>query len=493
MASQPEGYRFPVGRILAIYFALMLVVFLSALDQAIVATAGAAIVADIGGISGYAWLFTAYILAATVTIPLYGKLGDLLGKKRPLVIAVSLFLVGSLLCGLATSFPELVGFRALQGAGAGGLTPLAHATIGSIVPIRERGRYLGLIVGAFALGSVGGPLAGGLLVDTLGWRWVFLVNLPIGVLALALIYRTMATPAETRSARSIDWVGALLLAGCATLFLVVLSSGGQVYSWTSLVILGSVAVAVVLAGLFIAVERRVPEPILPFSLLRRGTVAASVLCIAASGASMFMVIAALPLYAQGVVGLSATAAGVTLIPMLLGMAVAAFLSGQVMVRLGRTRPTAAIGSVLAVVGLILLARLSDHPSTFESGRASALVGLGLGSANQVYLVSVQNAVTRRTIGAATALTHFGRAIGGTLGLAVVGVIIGHAMPAGTNLGGHGLGSGLLAGPLRGELANALRLGFWVAAGLEAAAFLVVVFVLEEVSWQPPGEPMLGVG
>jgi MFS family permease len=200
---------------------------------------------------------------------------------------------------------------------------------------------------------------------------------------------------------------------------------------------------------------------------------------------MFLVIAELPFYAQSVVGSSATAAGVTLIPMLLGMAVAAFLSGQIMVKFGRARPTAIVGSLVAVAGLVLLARLSNHATAFEAGRASALAGFGIGAANQVYIVSVQNAVARSAIGAASALTHFGRAIGATLGVTTVGLIIGYVLPRGTHLGGHGLGRVGLAASLRDDLANALRLGFWVAAVLEGLAFLVAVFLLEEVTWKPP--------
>jgi EmrB/QacA subfamily drug resistance transporter len=484
LATQPPGYRFPLGRVLAIYSALTLVVFLSALDQAIVATAGVGIVADIGGVSGYAWIFTGYILASTVTIPLWGKLADVLGKKRPLVASVSLFLIGSTLCALATSMPELVAFRVIQGLGAGGLVPLSHATIGSIVPIRERGRFLGLIIGAFALGSVGGPLVGGLLVDTLGWRSIFLVNIPFGVFALLIIHLSMAVPAETGTLSDIDWVGASLLAATASLVLFVLSTGGETASWTAPATIVALCLAVPLATALVFQERRVPSPILPFGLFRRGTVTASVFCISTSGAIMFLVIAELPFYVQSVSRSSATAAGVTLIPMLLGMSVAAFTTGQISVRWGRGRPMAIVGTFLAVIGLVLLAHLPDDATFWEAARGSVLVGLGIGGANQVFLVSVQNAVSRSDIGAATALSHFGRMIGGVLGVTLVGIVIARALPDGTQFARHGLNGAHVVDALRSDLAGALRLAFWIAAGVELVAFFVVVFLLDELTWHP---------
>src|SRR5436190_9130877 len=272
LARKPEGYPLPIGRVLAIYAGLMVTLLLAALDQTIVATALPAIVSDLGGITQYSWVFTAYMLTSTVTVPLYGKLGDVWGRKPLFLFAIVVFLVGSALCGLAQGMTQLVIFRAVQGIGAGGLFPLSLAVIGNIVPPRDRGRWQGLIGAVFAASSIIGPAVGGFIVDNTSWRWIFLVNLPVGGLALVVIVIVMPRRAPLTE-HSIDWLGAGFLAGGTAALLMALVWGGKSYPWTSAHVLGAFALAAVLLVAFWFIERRAGEPILPFEILRNPIVA----------------------------------------------------------------------------------------------------------------------------------------------------------------------------------------------------------------------------
>ena len=267
LARTPPGYRYSIGRILAIYSGLMVTLLLAALDQTIVATALPRIVSDLGGLSQYPWVFTAYLLATTVTVPLYGRLGDVYGRRPLMIIAICIFLTGSALCGLAQGMTQLVIFRAVQGCGAGGLIPLALAVIGNIVPPRDRGRYQGLIGAVFAAASIIGPAVGGFIVDNMSWRWIFYVNLPVGGLALIVIWITMPRRSEVHK-RPIDWAGAGLLAAATTALLLGLVWGGRQYAWGSGHVLGSLGLSLVLFAAFALWERRVEEPILPFDVLQ---------------------------------------------------------------------------------------------------------------------------------------------------------------------------------------------------------------------------------
>src|ERR1051326_1553286 len=278
LARTPPGYRFSIGRILAIYSGLMVALLLAALDQTIVATALPKVVSELGGITQYTWVFTAYMLGSTVTVPLYGKLGDAHGRKPLFLIAISIFLVGSALCGLAQNMVELVVFRAIQGVGAGGLFPLTLAMVGMIIPPRDRGRYQGLIGSVFAAASIIGPVVGGFIVDHFSWRWIFYVNLPVGGVALAVILVTMPKR-PYKQEHSIDWAGAGILALGTTSLLLGLVWGGRDYPWGSAQVVGALIAAVVVLCGFALWERRVPEPILPFDLLRNQTVASSVACM----------------------------------------------------------------------------------------------------------------------------------------------------------------------------------------------------------------------
>ena len=477
LARTPPGYTYSIGRVLAIYSGLMVTLMLAALDQTIVATALPNVVSDLGGITQYTWVFTAYMLGTTVTVPLYGKLGDAHGRKPLFIVAISIFLLGSALCGLAQNMVELVIFRAIQGVGAGGLFPLTLAMVGMIVPPRDRGRYQGLIGSVFAAASIIGPLVGGFIVDNFSWRWIFYVNLPVGGLALVVILVTM--PRRTyKQEHSIDWFGAGVLAAGTTALLLGLVWGGRDYPWASAEVLGALGVAVVLLAAFALVEREVREPILPFDLLRNQTVASSVACMGLVGAAMFGTISFVPLFVQGVIGTSATSSGVVLTPFMLGAVCTSFISGQIVSRTGRYRPNTLIGPVVLGIGLLLLSRMNVHTTNAEAARNMVIAGIGLGMMMQIFVLSVQNSVSRRSMGTATALTQFSRSIGATLGVTLMGVIVNQQLPA--NVQGEGTVIHRLPAAGRIALANALQPAFLAAAGLCAIVFVISLLWVREV-------------
>ena len=476
LARKPPGYRFTIGRILAIYSGLMVTLLLAALDQTIVATALPRIVGDLGGLSSYSWVFTAYMLATTVTVPLYGKLGDVYGRRPLFFVAIGLFLVGSALCGAAWGMPELIVFRALQGFGAGGLFPLSLAVVGSIVPPRDRGRYQGLIGGVFAAASIAGPAVGGFLVDNASWRWVFYVNLPVGGLALLVIYLTMPKRAAPRREHSLDWPGAAALAAGTTGLLLGLVWGGRQYAWSSAHVVGALAAAAV--ALFARIERRAREPILPFDLLRNQTVWASILCVALVGMAMFGTIAFVPLFVQGVIGTSATSSGVVLTPFMLGAVTTSFVSGQIVSRIGRYRPNTIVGPIVLGIGMLLLSRMGPSTTNGVAARNMVVAGIGLGAMMQMFVLSVQNSVPVRAMGSATALTQFARSIGATLGVTLMGVIVNQGLPRAAR--GHEQLSHRLPPRLRADLANALHPAFLAAAVVCGIVLVASILWIREV-------------
>jgi len=455
----------------------MATLLLAALDQTIVSTALPRIVSDLGGISQYSWVFTAYMLATTVTVPLYGKLGDKYGRRPLFLGSIAIFLIGSALCGLSQNMTELVVFRAVQGLGAGGLFPLSLATVGEIVPPRDRGRYQGLIGAVFAAASIIGPAVGGFIVDNASWRWVFYVNLPVGGLALVVIVLTMPKTAA-RLEHAIDWTGAALLGAGSAALLLGLVWGGRQYPWGSLQVLGALAAALVLSGLFALVERRVAEPILPFELLRIPTVSASVACMLLVGMAMFGTIAFVPLFVQGVIGTSATSSGVVLTPLMLGAVGMSMVSGQWVSRTGRYRPNAIVGPVILGAGMLLLWRMGPATTNGEAARNMVVAGIGLGLMMQVFVLSVQNSVPISSIGIATALTQFGRSIGATLGVTIMGVIVNQRLPSAARREGAALHR--LPPRARAQLADALHPAFLSAAVVCALVFLIVVLWIKEV-------------
>ena len=478
LAQQPSGYDFTIGRILAIYAGLMVTLLLAALDQTIVATALPRIVGDLGGITQYSWVFTAYMLTSTVTVPLYGKLGDAYGRKYLFLFAIVVFLLGSALCGAATTMTQLVLFRALQGIGAGGLFPLSLAVIGNIVPPRDRGRWQGLIGAVFAASSIIGPAVGGFIVDNASWRWVFLVNLPVGGLALAVISVTMPRRAR-RTQHSIDWLGAAVLSGGTGTLLLGLVWGGRQYSWTSVHVVGALVAAAVLIVAFAFVERRAREPILPFEILRNPIVAGSVACMALVGMAMFGTISYVPLFVQGVIGTSATSSGVVLTPLMLGAVTTSLLTGQLISRTGRYRWNAILGPVVLTVGMLLLWRMDTSTTNGQAARNMVVAGIGIGSMMQVFVLSVQNAVPRAHIGSATALTQFGRQMGATLGVTIMGVVVNNGLPASVRSGGEGAIVHRLPPAGRAGLAHALHPAFFAAAIVSLLVWVIAVVWVKE--------------
>jgi EmrB/QacA subfamily drug resistance transporter len=490
LARTPPGYRFSIGRILAIYSGLMVTLLLAALDQTIVATALPKIVSELGGITQYSWVFTAYMLGSTVTVPLYGKLGDVHGRKPLFIVAISIFLVGSALCGLAQNMVELVIFRAIQGVGAGGLFPLTLAMVGMIVPPRDRGKYQGLIGSVFAGASIAGPLIGGFIVDNFSWRWIFYVNLPVGGLAMVVILVTMPRR-PFKQEHSIDWLGAGILALGTTALLLGLVWGGRDYPWISAPVDLALAAAAVLLVIFALVERHVPEPILPFDLLRNQTVAASVACMALVGAAMFGTISFVPLFVQGVIGTSATSSGIVLTPLILGAVTTSFISGQVVSRTGRYRPNTLIGPLLLALGCLLLWQMDVHTTNGEAARNMVIAGIGLGMMMQIFVLSVQNSVPRRAMGSATALTQFSRSIGATLGVTLMGVIVNQRLPA--SVRGEATAIHRLPPAGRAILAHALRPAFFAAAVLCLLVFVISLLWVREVPLRKGVEEDVVVG
>jgi len=476
LATTPVGYRYSLGRVLAVYGALMVTLFLAALDQTIVVTALPRIVADVGGLTSYSWIVTAYMLALTVTVPLYGKLVDVYGARRPFLGAVVLFLVGSGLCALAQTMPQLVAFRVLQGAGAGGLVPLALSTVGGLVPPRDRGRYQGLIGATFAAAALAGPPLGGVIADNTSWRWIFIVNLPLGVIALCAI--AVAMPREvTRREHSIDWAGAVVLGAGTASLLLALVWGGHEYGWGSPEVIGAFVGAGLLLAAFAWIERRVPETILPFEVLRGRTAAVGTAALFLIGMTILGTVVYVPLFVQGVLGRSATSSGVIVIPFMLAAVVASVASGWWVSRSGRYKAIAVGGLAVLAVGLALIWRMDTATGGGEVARNAAIAGIGIGLAMQVLIVAVQNTVPLPTMGSATALVHFSRSVGGTLGVTVMGVIAARELPRGSDVRGpipkH------LPLFVRNELAEAIRPAFLFAACVCLAALALVAIGLRE--------------
>ncbi|MGI5454421.1 MDR family MFS transporter [Streptomyces sp. CA-249302] len=409
------------GNVLVSIGALLLGMLLAALDQTIVSTALPTIVSDLGGLEHLSWVVTAYLLASTAATPLWGKLGDQYGRKRLFQIAIVIFLIGSALCGMAQNMGELIAFRALQGLGGGGLMVLSMAIVGDVVPPRERGRYQGLFGAVFGATSVLGPLLGGLFTEHLSWRWVFYVNLPVGVVALAVIAAVLRIPRkDTRHV--IDYLGTFLIASVATCLVLVASLGGTTWDWGSPQIVGLAVLGVVLAGAFVYVERRAAEPVLPLKLFTIRTFTLSAVISFIVGFAMFGAMTYLPTFLQVVQGVSPTMSGVHMLPMVFGMLISSTASGQIVSRTGRWKVFPVAGTGVTALGLLLLHRLDEHSSTAEMSTYFFVFGLGLGLVMQVLVLIVQNAVSYEDLGVATSGATFFRSIGASFGVAIFGTV-----------------------------------------------------------------------
>ncbi len=404
-----------------VFIALMLGMFLAALDQTIVSVALPTIVGDLGGLNHLSWVVTSYLLASTVSTPIYGKLGDMYGRKPVFLVAILIFLAGSMLAGLSQTMDQLIGFRAMQGIGAGGLMVGAQAIIADIVPPRERGRYMGLIGSVFAVASVAGPLLGGFLVTSLSWRWVFYVNVPIGIVAVVIVTTRLHLHTPHRQHR-IDYLGATLLSGGVGALILLATWGGTEYAWGSRQIIGLGVVGLALLVAFVWQERRAAEPILPLQLFRSRIFSVANAMGFTIGMAMFGAIIFIPLFLQIVYGLSAQSSGLRTIPLMAGLLVTAILSGRAISRIGRYRPFPIAGTAILVVGMFLLSLLGVDTPPWVASAYMVVVGIGLGLVMQVLVLAVQNDARPEEVGVATASATFFRSMGGAFGVALFGTI-----------------------------------------------------------------------
>ncbi|MFT4039591.1 MAG: MDR family MFS transporter [Thermomicrobiales bacterium] len=421
-APEPEHHYLSHREIVVVLFGLMAGVLLGALDQSIVGTALPRIVSELGGLDKLAWVVTAYLLTATAATPLWGKISDLYGRRPTFQTAIIIFLIGSALCGLAQNLPQLIAFRALQGIGGGGLMAIALGIIGDIIPPRERGRYQGYFGAVFGVSSVAGPLLGGWFTDGPGWRWIFYINIPVGIIALIITSMALKMPIVRRE-HQIDFLGAGLIVGGVSALLLYLDWAGKAYGWTALGPLALLAAAIVMGVLFVVVEMRHPEPILPMRLFRNEIFRIGSLYTFLSGVAMFGAIIFLPFYLQIVKGLTPTMSGLAMLPMVLGLLGSSIISGRAVSRTGRYKIFPVAGAAVQVVALFFFSRLQVDTPFWQLGLIQLVFGIGLGCTMQTIVTAVQNSVEMRDLGVATSAATFFRQMGGTIGAAAFGAIL----------------------------------------------------------------------
>ncbi|MFF3560977.1 MDR family MFS transporter [Streptomyces sp. NPDC002574] len=426
-AKAPPG-RFTHREIMVTMSGLVIAMLLAMLDNMIVAPALPTIVGDLGGLNHLAWVTTGYILASTAATPIWGKLGDLIGRRITFLSSIAIFLIGSALCGMSQNMAELIGFRALQGLGAGGLMVGVMAVLADIVPPRDRSKYQGVMMAVMPVAMIGGPLAGGFITDNLSWRWAFYVNLPLGVVALAVCWFVLAKlPTRGAGQVRIDWTGAALLTVWITTLVLITSWGGTEYDWGSAMIITLAVVTVVAFAAFVMVERRAAEPIMPLSVFtnRNFTLAGALSLVV--GFAMFGGVTLLPQFQQYVQGSSATNSGLLLMPMMIAAMALSLAGGAVISRTGRYRALPLAGSVLMTGGLALFATMGPDTSRVLTSLYMVVLGAGMGCLMQTTMLIAQNSAPLRDMGAATGAATFLRNMGGSLGVSVLGALYTHTL------------------------------------------------------------------
>lgn len=482
-AAPDQSVRLVIG-------AVAVTLLLASLGQTIVSTALPTIVGQLGGLDHLTWVVIAYLLSSTVVAPVYGKLGDLYGRKIVLQSAIVIFLIGAVLSALASSMTFLIIARTVQGLGGGGLMVVAMTVVADIIPPRQRGKIQGLFGAVFGVATIVGPLLGGFLVEHVGWQWIFLINLPLGILALAVIAVALKPRAE-RVAHTVDYMGFVLLSGALTAFVLATSLGGNTYPWLSVEIVGLIAAALIMGIVFVWVEGRAPEPVLPLPLFANNTFLVSNAVGFLVGMAMFGSITFLPLYLQLAKGVSPTDSALQLVPMMIGLIGASTLSGFFMTRTGRYRILPMISTLVLFVGLLLLATMQLDTPSWQIALSMFLVGAGIGPVNSVSVTATQNAVPRALVGVATAGTTLFRQIGGSIGVSVFGAIfasglaarLGDALPEGGGAGAFSAQAvASLPEPVRNQVleafAAALHPVFFTAAGAAIIAFGLTFFLKE---------------
>jgi EmrB/QacA subfamily drug resistance transporter len=404
-----------------VVLAVMLSIFLAAMESTVVATAMPRVVGSLGGLEMYSWVFSGFLLTSTVTMPLWGRLSDLLGRRRVLLVGLTIFLTGSALSGLSQTMVQLIAFRMVQGLGAGSLITIGMTIVGELFGLQGRARMQGYVSGVWGLAALCGPLVGGLLTDHVSWRWVFYINLPFGALAMALIASALSdAPRDGR--RAVDYAGVGLFAAGVTALLFGVLEAGRVGAWTGLTVLGPLTLAVAALTAFVRVERRAAEPIVPLRLFGTRMVLAAAVTGFLAGMAMFGAISFVPLYLQSVSGMSATAAGVVLIPFVLGWVTMSVVSARLVLRVGY-RPVVLSGMACLTAGFVLLSRWSEALTQSIAMRDALIGGVGMGLTMVPMLIAAQSAVARADLGSATSLIQFCRTIGGAVGLAIMGTVL----------------------------------------------------------------------
>jgi EmrB/QacA subfamily drug resistance transporter len=467
------------NRIILVTIGIMLSLFLASMEATVIATAMPTIVGQLGGLEHYAWVFSAYMLASTTTVPLYGKLSDLYGRRKLYVFAMTLFLAGSILCGQANTMPQLIFARALQGLGAGGIMPLAFILIGEMFNLEQRAKMQGLFSGVWGVSSIAGPLLGGFLVDKLSWHWVFYVNIPPGLIAAAFVAFAWQDQTQGQEKLAVDYLGAALLSAGVVALLLGLVDFGTSTSWAL------IASSILLFILLFWVESRAADPILPIPLFRERLFATSIAHGVLSGWALFGSLSFIPLFVQSVLGTNATQAGITIAPMLLGWVTASIIGTRILLKVGY-RKLAIGGTALLTIGAFLMSLANADISRTMLMVFVSLMGIGMGFSIPPFLIAVQTTVERRQLGTATSTMQFSRSIGGTLGVSIMGAALSARLAS--NLSASGLDPELvsqLLDPLPGTqaiinegariaVANAITLVFlfaFIAAGLALLATL----------------------